>query len=124
MKKIRDEAIISALLTSATAKDAAKKLSISVQTIYHRRQDPEFCRLLDAAQREQLESASNALRERSRAAADVLDEIMRDKGTPAQTRANAAAEVLRQSLRYTETVDIVRKITELEEWRRNTDAKR
>lgn len=123
MKKISDETIIAAMLTSATAKDAAAKLSISVQTIYHRRQDPEFCRKLKAAQREQLEATCDTLRGRSRAAADVLAELMTDKGTPAQTRVNAASEVLRQGLRYVEAVDFAKQIADLEEWRAKLESR-
>ena len=113
-KKIRDETIIDALLISATVRSAAAKLGINEQTIFRRRHDPDFMQKYNEARRERTEAARNMLQERAHAAADTL---MRDKNAPAQTRVSAAAEILRQTLKYTEVMDIMQRIDELERWR-------
>lgn len=116
-KKIGDETIIDALLISATVRSAAAKLGINEQTIYRRRKDPEFMQKYNEARRERTEAARNMLQERAHAAADTLATIMRDKNAPAQTRVSAAAEILRQTVKYTEIMDIMQQLDELERWR-------
>ena len=113
-KKIRDETIIEALLISATVRSAAAKLEINEQTIYRRKRDPEFMQKYNEARRERTEAARNVLQERAHAAADTLATIMQDADAPAQTRVSAAAEILRQTVKYTEITDIMQQLDELE----------
>ena len=47
--------------------------------------------------------------------------IMQDKNAPAQTRVSAAAEILRQTIKYTEITDIMQQLDKLEEWRRECE---
>ena len=114
MKRIRDETIIEALLTSATARSAAAKLGINEQTIYCRKRETEFVRKYEETRRERTEMARNALQSTAHAAVETLAQIMRDKNAPAQTRVNASAEILRQNVKYTEMSDILEKIERLE----------
>ncbi len=114
MKRIRDETIIEALLTSATARSAAAKLGINEQTIYRRKRETEFIRKYEETRRERTEMARNALQSTAHAAVETLAQIMRDKNAPAQTRVNASAEILRQNVKYTEMSDILEKIERLE----------
>lgn len=114
MKRIRDETIIEALLTSATARSAAAKLGINEQTIYRRKRETEFIRKYEETRRERTEMAINALQSTAHAAVETLAQIMRDKNAPAQTRVNASAEILRQNVKYTEMSDILEKIERLE----------
>ncbi len=114
MKRIRDETIIEALLTSATARSAAAKLGINEQTIYRRKRETEFIRKYEETRRERTEMARNALQSTAHAAVATLAQIMTDKKAPAQTRVNASAEILRQNVKYTEMSDILEKIERLE----------
>lgn len=114
MKRIRDETIIEALLTSATARSAAAKLGINEQTIYRRKRETEFIRKYEETRRERTEMARNALQSTAHAAVETLAQIMRDKNAPAQTRVNASVEILRQNVKYTEMSDILEKIERLE----------
>lgn len=114
MKRIRDETIIEALLTSATARSAAAKLGINEQTIYRRKRETEFVRKYEETRRERTEMARNALQSTAHAAVATLAQIMTDKNAPAQTRVNASAEILRQNVKYTEMSDILGKIERLE----------
>lgn len=116
MKRIRDETIIEALLTSATARSAAAKLGINEQTIYRRKRETEFARKYEETRRERTEMARNALQSTAHAAVATLAQIMTDKNAPAQTRVNASAEILRQNVKYTEMSDILEKIERLEAW--------
>ena len=120
-KKIRDETIIDALLISATVRSAAAKLGINEQTIYRRKRDPDFMQKYNEARRERTAAARNALQERAHAAANTLATIMHDKNAPAQTRVSAAAEILRQTIKYTEITDIMQQLDKLEEWRRECE---
>ena len=124
IKRIRDETIIDALLTSATVRSAAGKLGINEQTIYRRKRDAEFMRKYDETRRERTEAARNVLQATARDAAITLAQIMRDEKAPAQTRVNAAAEVLRQNVKYTEQIDIMAQLDELEKWRAEADGQR
>ena len=119
-KKIRDETIIDALLISATVRSAAAKLEINEQTIYRRKRDAEFMQKYNEARRERTEAARNVLQERAHAA-DTLATIMQDADAPAQTRVSAAAEILRQTVKYTEITDIMQQLDELEAWRREQE---
>ena len=98
-KKIRDETIIDALLISATVRSAAAKLDINEQTIYRRKRDAEFMRKYSEARRERTEAARNMLQE----------------------RAHAAAEILRQNVKYTEITDVLKQLSELEAWRKEQE---
>lgn len=73
------------------------------------------------ARRERTEAARNVLQERAHAAADTLATIMQDADAPAQTRVSAAAEILRQNVKYTEITDIMQQLDELEAWRREQE---
>ena len=73
------------------------------------------------ARRERTEAARNVLQERAHAAADTLATIMQDTDAPAQTRVSAAAEILRQTVKYTEVLDIMKQLDELEAWRREQE---
>lgn len=81
-------------------------------------------RKYDETRRERTEAARNVLQATARDAAITLAQIMRDEKAPAQTRVNAAAEVLRQNVKYTEQIDIMAQLDELEKWRAETDGKR
>ena len=61
------------------------------------------------------------LQERAHAAADTLATIMQDKDAPAQTRVSAAAEILRQNVKYTEITDVLKQLSELEAWRKEQE---
>lgn len=123
-KKIRDETIIDALLISATVRSAATKLKINEQTVYRRKRDPVFMQKFNEARRERTEAARNVLQERAYTAADTLATIMQDKDAPAQTRVNAAAEILRQNVKYTEITDILEQLRELERWKEELNGNR
>ena len=104
-------------------RSAATKLKINEQTVYRRKRDPVFIQKFNEARRERTEAARNVLQERAYTAADTLATIMQDKDAPAQTRVNAAAEILRQNVKYTEITDILQQLDELEAWRKEQETR-
>lgn len=49
---------------------------------------------------------------------------MQDADAPAQTRVSAAAEILRQTVKYTEITDIMQQLDELERWKEELNGNR
>ena len=86
--------------------------------------DPDFKKRFDDARMQVLDDATRALQGRVIGAVATMWEVCKDKGNSAQTRLNAADAIIRNSIRMTEQQDVLNKIAELEEWRRNMDDKR
>ena len=113
-KRINDEEIILALLTSPTLEMAARQCRLSVRQLYERRQDPTFVDKLRQAQTEALENTTRFLQAATGTAARVLAEIAESPGRPAQVRISAAKSILDMAVRYTETVDLQARLDALE----------
>lgn len=113
-KRIRDSDIITALLSCVTVRSAAVQLGISEQTIYRRMRELEFKQAYNEARRERTAATRNKLQASTHRAALTLEQIMLDINAPAQTRVNAAAEILRQAAKFTEISDILDRLEELE----------
>ena len=113
-KRINDEEIILALLTSPTLEMAARQCRLSVRQLFERRQDPAFVAKLKQAQAEALESTTRFLQSATGTAARVLAEIAESPGRPAQVRISAAKSILDMAVRYTETVDLQARLDALE----------
>lgn len=111
---LKDDLIIAALLEQRTVTAASKQCGVSTNVIYRRLKMPEFCKKYAAASRDLLKKHTAALQCYTGEAIETLAEIMKDTDNPPQTRVNAAAELLRSSLKFTETVDLLGEIEELE----------
>ncbi len=114
-KKIKDETLIEALLTTTTQRNAAAKLGIAEKTICARKHDPEFMRKYDEARQARILEVRDTLQMTAKNAAITLNDVMIDRGTPASVRVSAASEVLRQSARYTELGDVLERLKALED---------
>ncbi len=112
--KLSDEQIIAALLTSRTNAAAARQLGVSAKTLYVRLRRADFQEKLRAAQDELVSRALSKLTGSLSDAADVIARIVRDNGTAAQTRVNAADCLLRNYLRLSEHCDLTARIAALE----------
>lgn len=113
-KRINDEEIILALLTSPTFEMAARQCRLSVRQLFERRQDPAFVAKLRRAQAEALESTTRFLQSATGTAARVLAEIAESPGRPAQVRISAARTILEQATKFTEIVDVQGRLDALE----------
>lgn len=117
--KLTDECIIAALIRAGSVRAAADEMGIIPATIYKRMKKPGFDELYQAAKDDAIKTASAQLSGSLCDAVNVLREIMTDKETAAQTRANAAAQVLSYGLRFADTADIVRRLEALESNRKD-----
>ena len=115
-KRINDEEIILALLTSPTLEMAARQCRLSVRQLYERRQDPTFVDKLKQAQTEALENTTRFLQAATGTAARVLAEIAESPGRPAQVRISAARTILEQAAKFTEIVDVQGRLEALERY--------
>lgn len=113
-KRINDEEIILALLTSPTLEMAARQCRLSVRQLFERRQDPAFVAKLKQAQAEALESTTRFLQSATGTAARVLAEIAESPGRPAQVRISAARTILEQATKFTDIVDVQGRLDALE----------
>ena len=101
---MRDEAVITAILTNPTIKAAAASLNCSESAIYKRLKEPKFKTALSKRRSMLLEEAMNVLQSRMLEAVEIISGIMNNTEAPPQTRLNAAESLLRNSLKLSELV--------------------
>lgn len=114
-KRLTDEAIAAALIKCGSTKKAAEMCGCTARTIIERKKQPSFIAVYDRAKAEILHEAAAQLQGQMKNAAAVLSIIMSDDKTPPQTRINAATAVLQYGIRLTESIDILDRISALEE---------
>lgn len=112
--EIKDDIIIAALLEAGNVTAASKIANVSTNVIYRRLKKPEFNQRYIAASRDVLKAHTAALQCITGEAIQTLAEIMTDPENPPTVRVSAAAEILRNSLKFTETVDLIGQLEELE----------
>lgn len=111
------------MLSCLTIREASKTCGVSETQIYSRLREPEFKARYDEARRELLENATKSLQARTGGAVDTMWKVCQNEENPPQVRLNAAEAILRNSLRFTETTDILEKLQKLEQWRAENDGK-
>ena len=100
-----DEAIITALLTNPTIKQAAKLLKCSESAIYKRLKEPDFKYKLSERRGILLDEAMIAMQSKMLKAVEIISEIMNNEETSPQTRLNAADSLLRNLLKVSVLVE-------------------
>lgn len=109
----KDEILITALLSSPTKKEAAKKAGIGLTKLKERLNDPAFIEKLDAAKRDLLEQSTVYIQGIVSEAITKMRDIMNDPDAPQQTQLNAAECLLRNCYKLTETSTVLEDIAEL-----------
>lgn len=112
--ELKDEKIIAALLDTGSVTAASKICGVTTHLIYRRLKQPEFAKKYAAASRELLKTHTAALQCATGEAIQALREIVADKLIAPSVRASAAAELMRNSLKFTEVVDLLGEIEALE----------
>lgn len=113
--KVSDEVIISALLSTGTNKDAAKKCGLSEKQLYNRMGRPCFQSKLATARSRLLEGAIAALSSRMGVAIYTMNKLMLSENTPPGVRLSAAESILRNGLKLAERGDILDRLDKLEQ---------
>ena len=88
-----------ALLSCATAKEAAETAGISDVTLFRWRQEPPFEAAYRHARRLSMENAITSLQSASSQAVDTLKFVMADEAAPASCRISAARCILEMAMR-------------------------
>ncbi len=112
--KPKDEKILTALLTCGSVAEAEKVSGVSRQTIYNRLSDSTFKAEYDRRRSIALDEACKTLQVTLTEAVNTINDIMKDKKNAPQIRLNASALILQNCLKYTEQIDILSRLTELE----------
>lgn len=112
--KPKDEQILTALLSCGNIKDASIAAGVSHTTVYKRLSDKDFKAEYDRRRTTALNEACNTLQATLTKAVDTIREIMENTDTAPQIRLNASALLLQNCLKYTEQVNILSRLDELE----------
>ena len=113
--RITDNQLISALLSSATIKQASDEVGLSEQSVYSRLRKPDFREKLQNARNDQFQVISSKIEDANFKALDTLINILDDKEVSAGIKVRAAQTLLDLSLKNREQADIISRIQNLEE---------
>jgi len=94
MKKLSNEAILSALMEYGTIKQAAAALNMGVRTLYDRMHEREFKEMYKAARADVLRGAVSSLNSRIEKAVSTIEDIMDDTEAAHAVRLQAAGAIL------------------------------
>ena len=115
MKRNRDEAILAALVTCGSIRQAAKRAYCSESTVRNKLKDAEFLERYKATKQCFLAEACYAISARLTLAIDTLSDIVEDEKTPTTIKVSAADALLRHGLRYIEANNILVRLEKLEQ---------
>lgn len=113
--RITDSALISALLTRPTIKQAAESVGLSEQAVYSRLRKVDFRTKLQNARNDQFQVISSKLEDANFKALDTLINILDDSEVSAGIKVRASQTLLDLSLKNREQADILTRIQNLEE---------
>lgn len=113
-KRISDEIIIAALITSPTIKAAAEMAKIGETTLHNRLNNPAFQRKYRAACVDLVKDHAATMQIAMGEAIGTLREIIKDKSNACGVRASAADTILRNGLKLTEQADFLERLEALE----------
>ena len=109
-----DEAIISAFLTNYRMTDVMRETGLSKNTVYKIRNDPEFQKTIRERKEAILKTAVNKMQSYLTKDVEILQQIIEDPETSAQTKVNAIQTLMNQLRDWTTTTDIMKKLEALQ----------
>lgn len=113
-KKITDEHLIELLLVHGSVKATAAAIGMSTRAIYARLSDPSVRQMYADARGQMLENATATLCDALGDAVSFLHGLVIDPDAPLGLKVQSADSLLRHCVRYSETCDVLRRISELE----------
>ena len=111
---IHDERVIGAFLNNYRMVDVMKETGLSKNTVYKIRNDPEFQKVIQKRKEAILKTAVNKMQGYLTRDVEILQEIIEDQDTSAQTKVNAIKVMLDQLRDWTTTTDILRRLEALQ----------
>lgn len=113
--RVTDNALISALLSCPTIKQASESVGLSEQSVYSRLRKPDFRAQLQNARDNQFQVISSKLEDANFKALDTLINILDDSEVSAGIKVKASQTLLDLSLKNREQIDVISRIENLEE---------
>ena len=116
---MKDEVIIAALLTSATVREAAATAGVTTATIYNKLKNARFKEKFTKAKTNLLAQTTTYLQANTAEAIKIIKGIADDEETNPQTRLLACRALCDYSIKFTEQIDILTRLENLEGERGN-----
>lgn len=110
-----DERVISAFLNNFRMVDVIRETGLSKKTCYKIRNDPEFQKVIRERKEAILKTAVNKMQGYLTKDVEILQEIIEDPETSAQTKVNAIQTLMNQLRDWTTTTDIMKKLEALQD---------
>ena len=109
-----DERVISAFLNNFRMVDVIRETGLSKKTCYKIRNDPEFQKVIRERKEAILKTAVNKMQGYLTKDVEILQQIIEDPETSAQTKVNAIQTLMNQLRDWTTTTDIMKKLEALQ----------
>ena len=113
--RVTDNALISAILTCPTIRDASASVGLSEQSVYSRMRKPEFRQRLQIERDNKFQAISSKIEDANFRALNTLVSILDDETVSAGIKVRASQTLLDLSLRNREQIDVISRIQTLEE---------
>lgn len=110
-----DERVISAFLNNFRMVDVIRETGLSKKTCYKIRNDPEFQKVIRERKEAILKTAVNKMQGYLTKDVEILQQIIEDPETSAQTKVNAIQTLMNQLRDWTTTTDIMKKLEALQD---------
>ena len=110
-----DERVISAFLNNFRMVDVIPETGLSKKTCYKIRNDPEFQKVIRERKEAILKTAVNKMQGYLTKDVEILQGIIEDPETSAQTKVNAIQTLMNQLRDWTTTTDIMKKLEALQD---------
>jgi len=110
-----DERVISAFLNNFRMVDVIRETGLSKKTCYKIRNDPEFQKVIRERKEAILKTAVNKMQSYLTKDVEILQQIIEDPETSAQTKVNAIQTLMNQLRDWTTTTDIMKKLEALQD---------
>lgn len=120
-KNNMENIILVGLLSNVTVKATAKETGISESTIYKYLRDDEFAIKYEKKKLEALEEAVNFFQLNILKVGSTVMEIINDEEASLQVKLNACSVILQNSLKFTNQIEILKRIERLEELKKIND---
>lgn len=115
------EKVIFALLTKPTIQEAAQAAGVGERTVYTWLKERTFADAYHEARAAAVSQAIARLQQASSEAVDTLKGVMTSPDSPAPAKVATAKTVLDMALRGTETMELLRRVKELEQAQSSPD---
>ena len=115
MKKLNDEAVINALLTSKNYQECANVLGCTTMTIYRKMQNPQFLEKYRKRQSDNFEMSYNTIQTATEDAIQVLHSVINNSNEATGCRINACRCILDYQLKSNEQLTILRELAEVKQ---------